>query len=162
MLMPNPKWQSSCTRHFHITFPGGLFVLWFRFDWSLFLLILLKTVQHCLRQWLGAEKSTSYVVVRIKSKVYCGTTHMLSIERADWPRLHDMFKARDAKAWQGEFPVGFPIRVCALHLLLIDIFLDSVAGIDSRCVIKGKHVLLFCLICSVFYWKNCTRVEGLV
>ena len=26
------------------------------------------------------------------------TTHLLSIERADWPQLHDMFKARDAKA----------------------------------------------------------------
>ena len=24
------------------------------------------------------------------------TTHLLSIERADWPKLHDMFKARDA------------------------------------------------------------------
>ena len=22
----------------------------------------------------------------------CKTTHMLSIERADWPKLHDMFK----------------------------------------------------------------------
>ena len=28
----------------------------------------------------------------------CLTTHLLSIERADWPKLHDVFKARDAKA----------------------------------------------------------------
>ena len=50
------------------------------------------------------------------------TTHLLSIERADWPKLHDMFKARDAKAWQREFPVGNPVRVCASNLLLINIF----------------------------------------
>ena len=37
------------------------------------------------------------------------TTHLLSIERADWPKLHDMFKARDANVWQREFPVGFPV-----------------------------------------------------
>ena len=38
------------------------------------------------------------------------TTHLLSIERADWPKLHDMFKARDANVWQREFPVGFVIH----------------------------------------------------
>ena len=26
------------------------------------------------------------------------TTHLLSIERGDWPKLIDMFNARDAKA----------------------------------------------------------------
>ena len=26
------------------------------------------------------------------------TTHLLSTERDDWPKLHDMFKARDAKS----------------------------------------------------------------
>ena len=64
------------------------------------------------------------------------TTHLLSIERADWPKLHYMFKARDAKAWQREFPVW----VCASNLLLIDIFLDIVARIKMRCVIKAKHI----------------------
>ena len=28
------------------------------------------------------------------------TTHLFSIEHADWLKLHDMFKARDAKSWQ--------------------------------------------------------------
>ena len=36
------------------------------------------------------------------------TTPLLSIERAAWLELHDMFKARDDNAWQFEFPVGFP------------------------------------------------------
>ena len=49
------------------------------------------------------------------------TTHLLSIERADWPMLHDMFKARDVKAWQREFPVGFLVWVCPSNLLLINI-----------------------------------------
>ena len=30
----------------------------------------------------------------------CVITHLLSIERADWLNLHDMFKARGAKSWQ--------------------------------------------------------------
>ena len=55
-----------------------------------------------------------------------------------------MFKTRDAKAWQCEFPVGFLVKVCASNLLLINIFLDTVARIESRCVIKAKHVLLVC------------------
>ena len=36
-------------------------------------------------------------------------THLLSIERADWSKQPDVFKARDAKIWQREFPVGFPV-----------------------------------------------------
>ena len=44
----------------------------------------------------------------------------VSIECADWPRLHDMFKARDANAWQREFPVGFPTEVSALYSLFIN------------------------------------------
>ena len=78
------------------------------------------------------------------SKAICATTHLLYIERADWPKLHDMFKAHDVKAWQREFPVGFPLGVCASNLLLIIIFLDIVARVESRCVIKAKHVLLVC------------------
>ena len=72
------------------------------------------------------------------------TTHLLSIERADWPKLHDMFKARDAIVWQREFPVGFPVEVSALNSLVINIFHNVVARIESRCVIKAKHVLLVC------------------
>ena len=68
------------------------------------------------------------------------TMHLLSIKRAVWPKLHNMFKARDSKAWQREFPV----TICALNLLLINIFLDIVTRIESRCVIKAKHVSLVC------------------
>ena len=64
------------------------------------------------------------------------TTHLLSIEHADWLNLHDMFKARDAKSWQRWFPVGFPVRVCALNLLFINILYDIVARIESRYAIK--------------------------
>ena len=41
------------------------------------------------------------------------TMHLLSIERANRPKLHDMFNARDARVWQRAFPVGFPVRVSA-------------------------------------------------
>ena len=41
------------------------------------------------------------------------TMHLLSIECTDWPKLHDKCKACDAKACQREFPVWFPVRVCA-------------------------------------------------
>ena len=50
-----------------------------------------------------------------------------------------------------EFPVRFPVRFGASKLLLINIFLDIVARIESRCVIR-----------SIFRWKNCTRAEALV
>ena len=72
------------------------------------------------------------------------TTHLLSIERHDWPKLHDMLKARDAKTGQRKFPAGFRVRFCALDLLFINFFRDVVVGIESRCVIKSKHVLLVC------------------
>ena len=64
--------------------------------------------------------------------------HLLSIECADWPRLHGVFKARDTIVWQREFPVGFPVEVSALNSLLIKIFHDVVVRIDSRCVIKAN------------------------
>ena len=65
-----------------------------------------------------------------------------------------MFKARDAKAWQREFPVEFPVRVCASNLLSINIFLDIVARKESRCVIKAKHVLLVCKFVRFFAGKT--------
>ena len=69
---------------------------------------------------------------------------MLSVERANSPKFHDMFKARDAKVWQREFPVGFPVEVSALNSTFIKIFHDVVARIESKCVIETKHVLLVC------------------
>ena len=80
----------------------------------------------------------------LRSDNKCVTTHLLSIERADWPKLHDMFKARDANLWQRGFPVGFPVEVSALNSLFINIFHDFVARIERGCVIKAKHVLLVC------------------
>ena len=70
------------------------------------------------------------------------TTHLLSIERADWPKLHDMLKACDAKAWQWEFPVWFP-SLC-LEFVINQHLLVIVARIEGRCMIKAKHVLLVC------------------
>ena len=58
---------------------------------------------------------------------YYMTTHLLSIERADWPKLHYMFKAPDANAWQREFQVGFPVEVSALNSLFVNIFHGVVA-----------------------------------
>ena len=49
-------------------------------------------------------------------------TRQPSIERADWPKLHDMFKTSDARTWQRKFPLGFLVKVCALNLLFIKIF----------------------------------------
>ena len=63
------------------------------------------------------------------------TTHLLSIEHADWPKLHDMFTGPDTNVWQHEFPVGFPVEVSVLNSIFINIFHD-VAHIESRCVIK--------------------------
>ena len=83
------------------------------------------------------------------------TMHLLSIERADWPKLHDMFKARDATAWQREFLVGFPVSVCASNLLLINICHDFVARIESRHVMKAKQALSVCWFVRLFRWKNC-------
>ena len=64
---------------------------------------------------------------------------LLSIEGVDWPKLHDMFKARDAKRWQREFPDG----ICALNFYSFT-FHDAVAIIESRYVIQAKYVLLLC------------------
>ena len=76
------------------------------------------------------------------------TTHLLSIGRTDWPKLHDIFKACVTNTWQRQIPVGFPVRVCDLYLLFIKIF-DDVVGrmIDTRCVTKARPVFLL-LICS--------------
>ena len=82
------------------------------------------------------------------------TTHLLSNECTDWPKLHDMFKACDTKTWQREFPVGFPVRVCDLNLLLINIFHNVVDRIESRCMIKAKYVLLVCKFVRFFAEKT--------
>ena len=81
-----------------------------------------------------------------KNWFFIVTTHTyFSIERADWPKLHDMFKAHDDKKCQRKFPVGFPVSDCALNLLFVQILSqDFVVHIEIRCVIKAKRVLLVC------------------
>ena len=51
------------------------------------------------------------------------TTHLLSIEPAEWPKLREMFKAHDINTWQRAFPIGFPVEVCALNSLFFNIFM---------------------------------------
>ena len=70
--------------------------------------------------------------------------HLISIERADWPKLYNLFKVCDTNVWQREFPVGFPLEVSALNSIFINIFHDVIARKESRCVIKAKRVLLVC------------------
>ena len=53
--------------------------------------------------------------------------HLLFIERTDWLKLLDRFNVRDTKSWQRWLTVRFPVRVCALNLLFINIFYDVVA-----------------------------------
>ena len=65
---------------------------------------------------------TQSAITHEQYSIHLLTTHLLSIERVDWLKLHDMFNARDAKNWPRKFPVGFPVSVCALNLLLINIF----------------------------------------
>ena len=106
---------------------------------------------NCLQSRTNFDRSQAQQIVLIFNTVMSfyrfykqtrnPTTHQLSIERADWPKLHDMFKARDAHTWH-EFPVRFPVEVCALNSLYINIFHGVVARIENRRAIKAKHVLL--------------------
>ena len=68
--------------------------------------------------------------------IYCLTTHLLSIDRAHWLKLHDMYKARDAKTWQRKFPVWLPVGVCASNLLFINTFHDAVVCIETNAWLK--------------------------
>ena len=101
-----------------------------------------------------------HISLLVGVNVYSVTTHLFSIERADWPKLHDMFKARDANVWQRIFPVGYPVEVSASYSFYINIFV--VARIESRFVIKAKHYLVVLLIRSILRRKNCTSAEALV
>ena len=49
------------------------------------------------------------------------TTHLFSIERVNWPQLHEIFKECDANTRQRQFPEVFLVRVCALYLLFVNI-----------------------------------------
>ena len=69
------------------------------------------------------------------------TTHLYSIERADWSKPHDMFKARgQTTSTYGQLPV----RGLAECLLFIDISLRCFTRIEIIYVINAKDDLLFC------------------
>ena len=75
--------------------------------------------------------------------MYKVINHAPAFYRARWlAKPHDMFKTRDANTRQREFPAGFPVEVYALNSLYINIFLDVVACIESRYVIRARRVFL--------------------
>ena len=63
-------------------------------------------------------KLGEYSMVNCEAAVSC-VNHPPAFYRARW-----LVRAtwRDAKTWQLKFPVGFPVKVCALNVLLFTIF----------------------------------------
>ena len=74
----------------------------------------------------------------------------LLMERPDWPKLHDMFNARVATPSNGNFPL---LRVHFICYLTTSIH-DDVALIESRYVIKAKHVSPTCKKKTAFALKR--------
>ena len=81
--------------------------------WYLILVLLTEFKRESFRNGneLGQENAIDYTVSGsyLLLFVFVLTTHLLSIERADWSKQLDVFKAYDAKIRQREFPVGFPV-----------------------------------------------------
>ena len=73
---------------------------------------------------------------------------MLSIERADWPKLHDKFKTRDANFRQRQRPSDFRLEFapCICHSSAF--IHDVVAHIEFACVIKRNKANLRDLIAA--------------
>ena len=83
----------------------------------------LSHIQQCTIQNWNVHISVPNGALRDMGQVHCGiceldqlcypmvsvaheevkATHLLSIERADWSKLHDMFMERDSNVWQHEF-----------------------------------------------------------
>ena len=87
----------------------------------------------------------------------CLTTHLLSIEGPDWPKLHDLYKAHDAKTYQYKFRYGKGLwLVCALSLLFINIFFTMLLfALKADAWLKQNMSLLVALlICSILRWKK--------
>ena len=63
----------------------------------------------------------SYFLTRRVTENKIVTTHLLSIERADWSKLHVMFKAHDAKHGNAYFRLNFRLefvpRICCSSTL---------------------------------------------
>ena len=89
------------------TFPRGRLI-------NVVLYIIQKLTAIMLWQMLQASHCNNigiclFIICCWKHQELIITTHLLSIEHADWSKQLDVFKARDAKIWQREFPVGFPV-----------------------------------------------------
>ena len=88
------------------------------------------------------------------------TTRSLSIERTDWPKLHDMSKACDANTSLRQFPVG----VCALYLLFSDIYSRCCFPYRKQMRYWSKTYLAALLIRSrhKLRWKNNIQSDALM
>ena len=82
------------------------------------------------------------------------TTHLLSIERADWLKLSGIFEA--TTPGNVNFRLESGPCICYSSTFIHDVF----ARTESRCVIKAKHVFP-CLTLSL-PWENCIHTEALV
>ena len=71
-----------------------------------------------------------------------------------------MFKARDLNTRQRQFPLGFPVRVCDLNVLSINIIHEAVALIKQMHDWGAKHDLLLCRFVLIVLEKLHAR-EGL-
>ena len=101
-----------------------------------------------------------YLFAYLDHKLDCMHNHAPAFYRAHWlAKATWHVKARDVKTWKLEYPVGFLVRVCAWNLLSINTLLNIVARIESRCVIKAKHVLLVCKFVRCFAGKTALALK---
>ena len=80
------------------------------------------------------------------------TTHLLSIESADWLKLSDIFKATTPGN------VNFRLESVPCICYSSTFIHDVVACRESRCVIKAKHVFLS-VNSFTLPWENCIHAE---
>ena len=81
------------------------------------------------------------------------TEQLLSIQRADWPKLHDMFKARDSNTWQRQFPVEFPVQCFCLEFVIHQRFSRRCCSYRRPMRDLNKTCLIGLLISSILRWK---------
>ena len=73
-----------------------------------------------------------------------------------------MFKARNAKSWQREFPVGFPVYTLCFEFVIHQHFSRFCCLCRKQMRDLSKTCLATELIRSILRWKNCTCAEALV
>ena len=64
------------------------------------------------------------------------TMHLLSNQHCDWSQQHDMLTYVTSLSKQRRLPV----IICAFYFVIRQLTGGIVAHIESRCVIKAKHV----------------------